>query len=245
MSVRSLIKDFIPPIVARALRPTPEWYGFSGDYASWSEATAAAAPYETDVTIFGARAKAEQRNSSEPPLAVLAGFLMAQDYCSTPLDVLDYSGGMAPHYWQLRKLTRIKSWHVVELPDVVDYAVANFTGTGPSFSTKIPADIPSVLLLSGVLQYLPEPTETVRSLLGLQPAFVVHDRLPLMRERERIMVQKIPKHLGGQELPWRALNDQILSALFADYELLIDHDYGTPGPGSDASYRARVYRRRS
>ena len=55
MSVRSLIKDFIPPIVARALRPTPEWYGFSGDYASWSEATAAAAPYETDVTIFGAR----------------------------------------------------------------------------------------------------------------------------------------------------------------------------------------------
>ena len=152
---------------------------------------------------------------------------------------------MAPHYWQLRKLTRIKSWHVVELPDVVDYAVANFTGTVPSFSTKIPADIPSVLLLSGVLQYLPEPTETVRSLLGLQPAFVVHDRLPLMRERERIMVQKIPKHLGGQELPWRALNDQILSALFADYELLIDHDYGTPGPGSDASYRARVYRRRS
>jgi putative methyltransferase (TIGR04325 family) len=144
-TLRSITKDFMPPVMVRLLNKIYRRYGFFGNYPTWdaavaaaNPAVAAANPYETDFFIYGPMAEAIKRGDQEPNLtflAVLSGILLA----GNRVRILDFGGGLGVGYLRIARTIpeRIKWWRVVELPPVVEYGKLHFADEKLSFFTSI------------------------------------------------------------------------------------------------------------
>jgi putative methyltransferase (TIGR04325 family) len=99
------------------------------------------------------------------------------------LAVLDFGGAFGEYFHQngefLRHLQAVE-WHVFEQPAVVERAMRGHATAALRFHADLGealgAAAPDVVLLSGVLQYLPDPYGLLGELAAREPPFVAIDR---------------------------------------------------------------------
>src|SRR5689334_335610 len=166
---------------------------FTGNFKSWEAASQESTGYTAPQILARTRAAllkvkegkaAFERDSMafdkmEHDFSLLAGLLRAAE-AERRLSVLDFGGSLGGTYFQYRNyLSAINPlrWSVVEQPAHVACGRADFANDQLRFFESIDdclrEENPNVLLLSGVLQYLPEPYVFLESALRKRIRYVI------------------------------------------------------------------------
>jgi putative methyltransferase (TIGR04325 family) len=230
------------PRPAPALAPVE----FTGDYASWADARRASDGYESSVILERTtsallkvkRGEAVYERDSviidppEYPFPVVAALLRAAAHGGGKLSVLDFGGSLGSTYFQCRRLlgsVPAIEWLVVEQPGHVARGRELFEDDRLRFFENAEECVqrhqPNVLLLSGVLQCLPDPYGILRGLLTLGIPHLVLDRTAFLRgDRDRLTVQAVPEWIYPASYPSWFLSESKLTTTItgAGYHLVAD-----------------------
>lgn len=256
--VRRALRDVTPPIVSRmAARQRGGVTRLVDGFATWPAAVAAAGTYSEESILERVRTATDDVragkaaferdgvlfDSIEYRWPVVAGLMWqaARDHGS--LRVLDFGGSLGSTFRQYQALVRDLDvrWAVVEQPSFVNAGRA-YSDDVLSFHESIEqanAEIaPNVVLLSSVLQYLPDPHEVLASLAATSASIVIIDRTPLSSSPLDIpVVQVVPESIYRASYPaWVLSRSRLLSSLegwrlldeFAGIEPAMTVAHGTP-----------------
>lgn len=224
------IRDLIPPVVTRLIRrsrlskPRPASFGFSGDFSVWADATAVSSGYD-DVAILEKVRQAAiavkhgnaafERDSvtfAEPATnwPVLASLMTLAAMAGGALHIVDFGGSLGSLYFQHRRfldLLHDVSWTVIEQPHFVRIGQAELVDERLKFAECVPdigqSQTATGLILSSVLQYLPDPHDMLRSLLNHSWDAVILDRTAFVSTRscDRLTVQRVPPEIYSATYP--------------------------------------------
>lgn len=244
--VRAFIRDWMPPAVLRGLGHLREGsIRFSREYPSWAGAVACCSGYQADdivekvlaATLRVSRGEAAFERDSvvfaeiayEWPL--LAGLMWAAARQSGRLSVLDFGGSLGSSYFQHRKflqgLQAVK-WSIVEQAHYVEAGRVHIQEPGLRFYPTIGACLsenqPDVVLLSSVLQYLPEPYATLHGLADTGAEILMIDKQIVNASTEdRIHLQHVPPAIYSATYPCWSLSEQkLIATLQGRYRLVAE-----------------------
>jgi putative methyltransferase (TIGR04325 family) len=244
------IKNLLPPAVVRGLRQAFSEKGksirFTGNYKSWEEAQKESTGYAAPEILEKTRAAllkvkageaAFERDSAtfdvmQYEFPVLAGLLRTAVAERGRLSVLDFGGSLGGTYFQCRKfLSTVKDlrWCVVDQPAHVACGEADFANEQLRFYRTVEeclrAEQPNVLLLSSVIQYLPEPYRFLENMLEEKIPYVIIERTAFTRSgRDRLTVQHVPAWLYNASYPAWFLSEPSFRKIFAiRYELACEY----------------------
>ena len=244
---KSDIKGWIPPKLLPILRRIGgQSLRFIGGYQSWELAEQASlgyshsdilkqvicatrkilagdAAYERDGFIF------QEEDYSYPLISMLMHGALSN---SGHLDVIDFGGSLGSTYRQcLPLLGGVASlrWQVIEQAHYVDAGKAEFEDGVLSFhkrreDTELMAGVRQLLLLSSVMQYLQNPIQELKKLMGANISHVVIDRTPMHNESgHRLSVQHVPANLNEGSYPcWIFSRKDLLTLFPAPWKLLVE-----------------------
>ena len=219
--------------------------GFTGPYKNWQDAAAASTGYAAPDILSRARvataavrdgtAKGERDTviltQAEYSFPVLTGLLLAASVARNGLSVLDFGGALGSSYFQCRRFlewSRPLRWSVVEQPHFVECGKREFQTDELRFYDSLEACIasetPDALLLSGVLEYLPEPFAFATRCRELALPVVIVDRTPLLEDpNSRLMVQQVPPQIYAASYPvWFLSRQALLDRFGSRYRLLCE-----------------------
>ena len=237
---------WLPPALIEHLKPLfRHGVYFSGSFPDWESASTAATGYDAELIlervknatleVLAGRAVFERDSvlfdQEQYSFPVLAGLLRAAVENDGRLAVLDYGGSLGSSYFQCRNFLKVLSalsWHVVEQPHFVRCgreAIASeqlrfyFTIAEVLADTK-----PDAVLLSSVLQYLPDPYAVLTELLQHEINYLIIDRTPFAETTvDVITMQHVPSSIYPASYPCRIFNQQSMIAhLAARYELVVE-----------------------
>ena len=193
---------------------------FDDSVQDWSQAEARSSGYDSGL-ILGRVVGATQKVLSEEAIferdgvnfsspeyrwPVLSG-LLGVAARENGLRVLDFGGSLGSVFWQHRKFfTDINvTWSVVEQPSFVA-AGQSLDQDSVSFFDSIDSCIqnfsPNVILLSSVLQYLPEPDRVLAELLDTSANTLIIDRTPMSEAESNVAcLQIVPAHIYSGNYP--------------------------------------------
>jgi putative methyltransferase (TIGR04325 family) len=226
---------------------------FRGPYASWRAAQEGSDGYDLPAILEKQVAvmlkvrdgkAAWERDSVEfaeieYSFPVLAALLYAAGRNRNRLSVLDFGGALGGSYYQNRgflgHLDRLR-WRVVEQPHFVAAGKQHFENDTLGFVEDleqcVAAEMPDVILLSSVLQYLEEPFAFLRRVAALGAPFILIDRSPTLRaQKSRISVQVVPPQIYAASYPcWLFAESEVLAPLEGAYAVRLQFDahIGTP-----------------
>lgn len=240
MTLRDALRELTPPLLRRAMRRARGGgLRFEGDYPSWEAARHASGGYDADAIVqrvFDAERKVRAGVAADArdgvlfdriqfSLPVMGALARAAQARGDGLRVLDFGGAFGGLYRQFRAFSprgRV-AWTVVEQPAFAELGVTHFQSEELRFSASLdealagaPAD---VVLLSSVLQYLPEPHAFASRLAAWGPAHVVIDRTPCSAlARDVIAVQHVPEEIYRASYPcWILSRERLLKSFGPDY----------------------------
>ncbi|MDE2041024.1 MAG: methyltransferase, TIGR04325 family [Patescibacteria group bacterium] len=242
MSIKSSIKDLLPPIIIRLAQKTPK-YGFFGSYNSWAEAIKASKGYDDPAIIEKVRSSlmkvkrgevAYERDSVvfdeiQYSWPVLAGLLWAANANDGRLNVIDFGGSLGSSYFQnlpfLKDLSEL-SWTIVEQKNFVDIGKKEFEDNQLKFAYAIDdAKKSEVILLSSVIQYLEKPYEMLEKIVGHGFRYVIFDRTAFLSDHDRLTVQKVPPRIYDASYPAWFLSENKFKQMFSGtYDLVAEFD---------------------
>lgn len=250
MTLRDTLRELAPPILARTVRKVlGRGLRFEGDYASWAEASAASSGYDhEDIArrVHDAEAKVARGEAVDArdgvlfetlqfSLPVMAALMRAGARRGGALKVLDFGGafgGLYRHYKALGVPGTV-AWTVVEQPKLAAMGTADFQNAElrfvASLDEALASGAPDVLLLSSVLQYLPDPYALIRCLVETGAAHVVIDRTPCSElERDVLTVQTVPPSIYPASYPcWILARRRLVSSFAPAYRLWAEFADGT------------------
>jgi putative methyltransferase (TIGR04325 family) len=251
----------------RAPAPPSRSIDFTGDYACWADAERQCTGYSAPVILERTcasllkvkRGEAVYERDSvlfdrpEYAFPALTGLLRAALLSSGRLSVVDVGGSLGSTYFQLRQFLRaakVLEWSVVEQAAHVRCGRDHFEDRELRFYETIDECLashrPNVLLLSGVLQCLPDPYGTLAAFLEHRPRHVIIDRTPfLASDRDRLTVQTVPEWIYPARYPaWFFSETKFTGVLTAaGYSLVTDFaaaDDFSP-PGERGYYKGFIY----
>lgn len=235
MNAKGLARALTPPFVWNGIRALKhrdepvERISFSGTYASFEEALAAAgvtgdSSYQQqtilDATLewtldLARESKRPERVISTRAIRLLAAIEMAlRDHENGTLHVVDFGGALGGHYVELRPyLPAGVDWEVVELPLTARVGRDTFGSHELRFSERTEDLSPGpidIVLASSSLHYTRSPWESLRSLLALEPNWLLIDRQPLIADGERLTVQTVPPTIYDARYPAWFLSERRL-----------------------------------
>jgi putative methyltransferase (TIGR04325 family) len=243
---------------------------FDGDYTSWESAAQNSAGYDSEIILKKScdallrvknGAAAYERDSVlfdkiEHSFPVLAGLLRAAQANGGSLCVVDFGGALGTSFFQCRSfLATVKKleWLVVEQKSHVTCGRKYFASEQLHFHNTIDECVagyrPNALLASSVLQYLPQPYETLKELFGHRISHVIFDRTPFLSSgRERLTVQHVPESIYPASYPAWFFNESkfIGAATSTGYTLVADFpgaDNYSP-EGEKAYFKGFIFERR-
>ena len=261
-------RDCLPPLALRTIRRLRgSTARFSGAYRSWSEAARDCPGYDSDhilravldatrrvmdgEAVFERDSVLFHEDSYEWP--VLAGLLFAAARDAGRLSVLDFGGSLGSSYFQHRRLLaalpRLR-WSVVEQPHYVDAGRRHVQDGALRFhddiASCVAAESPNVVLLSGVVQYLPDPWTVMDSLRAIGAHAIVMDRTIVNTgASDRLYVQHVPASIYRASYPCWSLSERVmLDRMQAGYALEQAFD-SLPFPGLeriDSAFRGYLFR---
>lgn len=252
--MKQFVRRILPPLLYDALRwclrpearhSAKEPIRFSGNYANWEEARRDSTGYDSPVILEQTRtailkvkdgeAPFERDGvllpTPEPPLQLLAGLLRAAADNNGRLHVLDFGGSLGSTYFQCRHFLRpvpALRWSVVEQPAHAACGAREFANDELQFFTDVTAAIqagqPDVLILSGVLQFLPDPIAWLTSMLDHRIKYVLVDRTYFhFQTGHRLTVQHVPAWIYPASYPtWFFSESEFRNCFATHYELVAD-----------------------
>jgi putative methyltransferase (TIGR04325 family) len=250
-------------------RPAPQDVTFAGDYRTWADAVANCTGYSAPVIVertCAALLKVKrgeavfERDSvlfdaPQYSFPVLTGLLRAALIAGGRLSVADFGGSLGSSYFQFRKFlsgATSLEWSVIEQPAHVRCGREHFEdGELRFFETMeecLDRHRPNVLLLSGVIQCLPEPYESLRSLLAHGVSHVIIDRQAFLASgRDRLTIETVPEWIYPASYPAWFLSERkfVAEMAAAGYSLVTDFagaDCASPADES-AYFKGFVYDR--
>jgi putative methyltransferase (TIGR04325 family) len=240
---RDLARDLLPPALTRALvERSRVSLRFVDGFDSWAAATERAGAYSegaildqvqraTDEVIAGRAAFERDGVTFEQPeyrWPLAAAMLWRAALASGRLSVLDFGGSLGSSYRQLSRLLDglDVSWGVVEQHGFVEAGRQyedehlRFFGTIAECTASI---APSVALLSGVLQYLPDPHAILREIAATGVDAIVIDRTPVTAlDHDLPVVQEVPATIYEASYPAWLLSTDLLLADVPGWDLVAD-----------------------
>jgi putative methyltransferase (TIGR04325 family) len=243
---------------------------FTGDYGSWDEAMHSSTGYDAGVILEKTCAALLKVKNGEATFErdsvlfdkiqhafpVLAGLLRAAQAHDGRLCVVDFGGALGSSYFQCRgflQVVRRLEWLVVEQTAHVACGRKNFASEQLRFYNTAEESLtghhPNALLLSSVLQYLPNPYEVLQKLLSHRISHVIIDRTAFLAGgRERLTVQHVPDSIYPASYPAWFFSETKFTATIesAGYTLVADFP-GTDDispEGEQAHFKGFVYERR-
>ncbi|MFY9314114.1 MAG: methyltransferase, TIGR04325 family [Burkholderiales bacterium] len=218
---------------------------YSGNYPDWQSAARDSKGYDAELILEKAtRAMTAVRSGEaayerdtvlfdeiEHSFPLLASLLYAASRNRNRLCVLDFGGALGTSYIQNRQfLAHLDSlrWHIVEQPHVAAAGRRLFEDEHLRFFDSIEdataAPAPDIVMLCGVVQYLPEPFELIARIKALAPALIVLDRVVVLEKAPtRLTVQTVPPHIYDASYPCWMFNRGAVVEAFADgYRKLFD-----------------------
>lgn len=222
MSWKKALKPYVPPKLWLSLALRQPRLRWEGDFSSWEEATRASTGYDAPAIVAGveratqevlAGRAAYERDGAlfdEPSanLPLLAALGLAYAEKKTPFTVVDFGGALGSTFLQNRSWLKDMPlrWQVVEQKHFVEAGRRVFPAGPVQFfgdAKEGEREGEVFLLLSSVLQYLPDPSGTLASLVeSTRPSWVFLDRVPYWcGDRFRLTVQSVPASMGVAAYP--------------------------------------------
>lgn len=222
--LKSVAKDWLPPVVVRAIK---RFRGgdirFEGEFSSWEDASSRCSGYDAEhilAKVLDATLKVRsgeavfERDSVlfdeiEYSWPVTAGLMWAAARCGGRVDVLDFGGALGSSYFQnkrfLNELNNVR-WNVVEQPHYVQAGTVHIQDERLRFYNSIEQCLnysqPNIILLSSVLQYLPDPYVVLAEILRCKAFLVIVDRTPFANHSKDILVvQQVPLKIYSANYP--------------------------------------------
>lgn len=224
--MKSIIKEFIPPIVLNTLRPhaTNVWFG---DYHDWKSASKESTNYnsshildrvtESLLKVKNGEALFERDsvtfNKMEYEFPLLASLFYVTNR-SKNLNVLDFGGSLGSTYFQYKNIFNNLdvNWYVVEQEHFVDRGKKTFENSKLKFLKSIdeidsPNDI-DVVLIRNSLQYTQDPYGILQTILAKKIKYLLFDLVAFNAEpKDRLTIQKVPKQIYEASYPCWFLNE--------------------------------------
>jgi putative methyltransferase (TIGR04325 family) len=245
-TLRDWVRALIPPILLRLKRAMMDWQWFRGRYQHWHEAAALSGGYDqpsilnkvlTATLEVQAGRAAFERDSVlffEPQIDahLLCVLMQVAAENEGRLRVLDYGGSLGTTYWQHREqLQRLSvlNWDIVEQPHFVAAGRKHIHARGLRFFASIheaSAEFKhDVFLASVVLQYLPDPRQTLLEILSHKYPYLIFHGLSLCdNDRDHVRIEHVPRHIYPASYPvWFLNKASFLSCFEGTYTLI--HKY--------------------
>jgi len=251
---KSFARDWVPPAILRFFgRHLGTRLRFEGEFKSWEEATARCAGYQAghilakvlEATLKVKHGEAAYERDSvifdqiEYAWPLLAGLMWSAARNNGTLSVLDFGGALGSSYFQnrnyLNSLTEVR-WSIVEQPHYVDAGRAQLQDDQLRFYTTVDECLaenqPNVVLLSGVLQYLENPSDIMDSLARYGASSVIIDRTPFSSLLEhKLLIQRTPAQIYEASYPmWVFGLEPFMRTLERNWVLI------SKMPGSDGQF---------
>jgi putative methyltransferase (TIGR04325 family) len=231
--MRRLLHELLPPVCFRGyryarnlcLRKKSAYQPvFSGDYQSWVDAEAATSGYDAPIILQRVLDAARQVKAGTAAFErdsvlyqvpafnwpVLSAVLWLGSILSDGVRVVDFGGSLGSLYFQHRQFWRPEapsSWSVVEQPHFVEAGQREFSDVVLGFFSNVIEATEQrggdLLILSSVLQYLPDPHATLNSLLQYPWKAVIIDRTSVLPSgvQDRLTIQRVPKQIYDAVYP--------------------------------------------
>lgn len=230
-----LIRSFpIGSTLLRQLRPSK--LDLSGQYSSYELASAACAGYSDSIIldkVHSAITSVLEMNggyerdgtvfNQAPPNLMISRLLAS--ILDTNDTVIDFGGGLGGTY--------INNRHI--LPSSLSYIVVeqpNFVKSGSLLSAKydLPitfletidsiSAIPKLVILSGVLQYIPDAFDVISRIIAISPDYIIIDRTSVGDSSMWSLQQHSTYYKIPLAYPHRPINLQTLFASLSGYKLI-------------------------
>jgi putative methyltransferase (TIGR04325 family) len=261
------MKAFARSVRGYLRRPAPQEVTFTGDYACWADAVAKCTGYSAPVIVERTRAALLKVKRGEAvyerdsvlfdtpqySFPVLTGLLRAALIGGGRLSVADFGGSLGSSYFQFRKLLRGATsleWSVVEQPAHVRCGREHFEDKELRFFETMEECFaghrPNVLLLSGVIQCLPDPYAALKGLLAHHVPHVIIDRQAFLTSgRDRLTIETVPEWIYPASYPAWFLSEARFTGEMAaaGYSLVTDFagaDHVSPS-GAPAYFKGFIY----
>ena len=245
--LKDLVRDCLPPVLLRCLRQVRGGGGlrFEGDFATWEEANAHCTGYDTEeilAKVLAATLKVKHGEAAferdsvlfdkiEYVWPILAGLMWAAARSGGRLDVLDFGGALGSSYFQNRKFLQSlpdMRWNVVEQRHYVAAGRLHIQDERLRFYESVEECLsenrPNVILLSSVLQYLPDPYGILNTLGAIKADTLLLDRTSFSSSghNDLIKLQYVPEPIYQASYPCRVFNEENLCQFISGlgYELL-------------------------
>jgi putative methyltransferase (TIGR04325 family) len=243
-NIKQSIKSWIPPAITRRLEMlNRKGIYFEGSFDDWNAAAAHCEGYGDEsilarvleATLKVKRGEASYERDSalfaEPEYdwPVTTALLWAAVRANGSLHVVDYGGSLGSSYFQNRlMLCDIPNlnWSVIEQPHYVQ-AGRKYIADGciqfyESTEYNFPKRTANVILLSAVLQYLPNPEVVIKQVLDLKPSIIIIDKTIVNKsERDSIHIQRVPAYLYKAAYPCRSFSEiRLLDQFTSGFKLV-------------------------
>ena len=245
VQAKDIIKDLLPPILIRMPKVFRRGVCYSGNYRSWEEASHHSTGYDSGIILDKVKTSllkvkegqaAFERDSvlfdeisySWP---ILAGLLRAASSHDNTLRVLDFGGSLGSHYYQYKSFLsdlNYLRWSIVEQKRMVECGKKLFENGHLVFHHEIEEclqhEIPNVILLSGVIQYLPMPYSFLKRIIQYNFEYILIDRTPFIEiGSDRLTIQKVPPWIYDATYPaWFFDLDKFLNVFQDKYDILVE-----------------------
>ena len=241
--IRALAKDWVPPAIFRAIRNYRiKGLRFEGNFETWGEADAQCTGYDAapilakvlEATLKVKRGEVAYERDSvvfdeiEYAWPVTTGLMWAAAQSGGRLNVLDFGGALGSSYFQNRALLAglpHVRWSVVEQEHYVEAGRKHVQDETLRFYTSINNCLqdnkPNVVLLSSVLQYLPDAEVVIDEINNSGILMLIIDRTPFNNEQgDKICIQTVPESIYRATYPMRIFSQDRLNHLLADWDTI-------------------------
>ncbi len=222
-------------------------YGWSGNYPSWTLATAECSGYDAGsilekvaaATLKVKKGEAVYERDAllykkiEYSWPLLSNLLWIAALNNNSLSVIDFGGSLGTSYFQnraylehLEKLT----WSIVEQPNYVQRGRTDIAGEQLDFFDNVETAIQTkgrhdILLLSCVLPYIEKPFDLVAALQANKFLYIIVENTYFNTgPGNRLTIQRVPPVYYDASYPAWFLNyKEVLEAFSSKYEIIAEY----------------------
>ncbi|WP_159467821.1 methyltransferase, TIGR04325 family [Dyadobacter sp. 3J3] len=226
--------------------------GWFGNYKNWEELATMSGGYQAKTILDITKDSLLKIKNGEAvyerdsvlfdkklyPYSVISALLYAAVECGGTLNVLDFGGSLGSTYYQVRDLIppSVKlHWSVVEQEEYVTCGKDLFEDEILKFHYTIKESVTSkkanVLILSSVIQYLPNPHDFLDEIKEFGFKYIILDRTSFIKndQSDRLTLQIVPAHIYEAQYPAWFFNEKRLMQHFDDYQIKTEFESSVPG----------------
>ena len=242
-SMSHFVDNWLPPIIRKKLlNLLGRNISIEGNYSEWEEAASECSGYDSAVILakaLSAALEVKQGNAIyerdsvlfyeiENSWPITAGLMWVAALNSGKLDVLDFGGALGSCYFQnLNLISTLQDarWSVVEQTHYVSAGNEHLQSDSLKFYSSIESCLeennPNVVLLSSVLQYIPNVKDIIEKINQSGIKIMILDRTPFHKGGgNKIAIQTVPKSIYEASYPLWVFSEEIFSTLLGRWEIV-------------------------